>query len=171
MQGELRRFSKSDDPDSFIRSIQAKDRQDRDLPKTRGRLPRFLSKRARRQRRAQSKANLVAELEAETKPEVNENDDGDEIFDVIALCLPCEDAAYCDDLFPEICVGCKLSKTGAHSADDGARSAANPLRNIVAGVNSYGSSRPWRVLMRAAGLELSNLKIHQGTRQCRNPVS
>ena len=65
------------------------------------------------------------------------------MFDVNVLCLPCEDAAYCDDLFPGIGVRCKLGKAGAHSAGDGLRSAANPLRIIVDGVNSYGSTRPW----------------------------
>ena len=70
----------------------------------------------------------------------------------------CEDAAYGDDLFPAIGVGCNLGRTGSRFADDGAISAANPLRNIVVGVNSYGSTRPWLASATAAGLELLSLK-------------
>ena len=69
-----------------------------DLPLTRkGRIPRYLSKRTRRQRKAIAKAKAREDM-------VDIGDNGNFGFtDGFVLCLPCEDKAYEDDLFNSKC--------------------------------------------------------------------
>ena len=98
-------------------------RKDRDLSKTRERTPRFLAKRTRRQRNIQAKMKLAVELAAAAKVEDFGNSAGNNVIDIDALCLSCEDAAYDGEFFRII---------DNNFADrHGARSAANliPLRN------------------------------------------
>ena len=74
-------------------------REDRDLSKTRERTPRFLSKITRRQRKIQAKMKFAAEPAAAAKVEDFGNSVGNNVIDIDALCLPCEDAVYDGEFF------------------------------------------------------------------------
>ena len=109
-----------------------------DCLSTRKRIPRLLSKKTRKQRKAISRPKLAAELEAE----VNSVDGNFDLkFDM--LCLPCEDKAYDNEIFSKI-GRCNVDRSLAD--EDGAQSTVSPrkpLCNDMVSVYSQGSTRPW----------------------------
>ena len=98
------------------------------LPTKRGRIPRYLSKRTRRQRKAIAKAAKAEEDKAEDY-RVSYG-----FTEQFVLCLPCDDEAYEDDIFSSKC-----------RSSQGARHVSNPLRTSEVEMNPIGSIQPWLV--------------------------
>ena len=97
-------------------------------------IPRYLSKKTRRQRRGAARA--LAEVKAK-----NDHVDGDSFgfTEDFVLCLPCEDKAYSGELFN------LKSRPNSPLADEGARIISNPLRTSEVKMNPIGSFQPWLV--------------------------
>ena len=98
------------------------------LPIKRGRIPRYLSKRTRRQRKAIAKAAKAEEDKAEDY-RVSYG-----FTEQFVLCLPCDEEAYEDDIFSSKC-----------RSSQGARHVSNPLRTSEVEMNPIGSIQPWLV--------------------------